>query len=209
MNARRNLIKSAGLLAFGVLIGWVVPGQEKSAAREKKEVSPSKIGYVNVAKVLRDFNSANAAGAKITKRRQEFVEQVNEKRDAVAKLTKELDEAKDDEAKRGLKRKIEAIESEMKKVDAEAQKELTETSNDTIVLVYHQIKTVIRELAEDRGLDVVECFPAASRLEDDNLPQVAQLMLQTPALVPFYVREEFDVTQDVIDRLNKKYPGSK
>ncbi|HKA05794.1 MAG TPA: OmpH family outer membrane protein [Gemmataceae bacterium] len=209
MNARGNWIKAAGLIVFGILIGWAMPGQEASAAKEKKKLSPPRIGYVNVARTLRDFQSANEAGAKITKRRQEFVAQVNEKRDAVAKLNKEFDEAKGDEAKGGLKLRIEAIELEIKKVDADAQKELTETSNETIVLVYHQIKTVIRELAEDRGLDVVECFPAASRLEDDNLPQVAQLMLQTAALMPFYVRDEFDLTQDVIDRLNKKYPGNK
>jgi Skp family chaperone for outer membrane proteins len=206
MNARRNLIKSAGLLAFGVLIGWVVPGQEKSAAKEKKEVSPPKIGYVNVAKVLRDFNSANAAGAKITKRRQEFVAQVNEKRDTAARLTKEIEAAKDDEARGVLKDKIEAIDSEIKKIDAEAQKELTDASNNTIVQVYEQIKSAIRELAEERGLDVVECFPAASRVEDERSPQVAQLMLQTPALIPFYLRPDVDLTQDVIERVNKRYP---
>jgi Skp family chaperone for outer membrane proteins len=209
MNARRNLIKSAGLVAFGVLIGWVVPGQEKSVAKEKKEVSPPKIGYVNVAKVLRDFDSANVAGAKITKRRQEFAAQVNEKRDAAARLTKEFDAAKDDEARRVLKDKIEAIDSEIKKIDAEAQKELTDASNATIVLVYEQIRTAIRELAEDRGLDVVEVFPAASKPEDERSPQVAQLMLQTPALMPFYLRSEVDMTQDVIDRVNKKYPPQK
>jgi hypothetical protein len=31
-------------------------------------------------------------------------------------------------------------------------------------------------------------------------------MLQTPALMPFYLKPEFDLTAEVVERLNKKYP---
>jgi Skp family chaperone for outer membrane proteins len=208
MNARGNWIKAAALFAIGVLVGWAVPGQEASKANETRKLSPPKIGYVNVAKVLADFKSANEAGAKITKRREELTVKISEKRDAAAKLTTEHNETRDDETRRALKGRIDAIESEIKEVDAEAQKELTDMSYATIVLVYEQIKTVIRDLAEDRGLDLVEVFPAAHKPQDEKSPQVAQLMLQTPALMPFYLRSEFDLTQDVIDRVNKKYPAS-
>jgi hypothetical protein len=62
------------------------------------------------------------------------------------------------------------------------------------------------EFAKDRGLDVVEAFPAAPTPDEKRTPQVAQLMLQTPALVPFYLKPELDVTDEIIERLNKKYP---
>jgi hypothetical protein len=34
-------------------------------------------------------------------------------------------------------------------------------------------------------------------------------MLQTPALIPYYLKPELDLTDDVIERLNKKYPPEK
>jgi Skp family chaperone for outer membrane proteins len=206
MRERRGWFKATGLLGVGILVGWAVPGQEASGAKEKKKIPPPRVGYFNVAKVLRDAQWANQEGAKITRRREEFKGKVGEKREAAAKLRKDLEATSAADTRQALKGKIETLEAEIQRIDAEAQKELTDASNAVITRVYDQFKTVAQEVAEEHGLDVIQAFPAASRPEDEKHPQVAQLMLQTPALIPFYLRPEWDVTQDVIDRLNKKYP---
>ena len=38
---------------------------------------------------------------------------------------------------------------------------------------------------------------------------IAQLKLQTPAMTPYYLNPELDLTSEVIARLNKKYPIEK
>jgi hypothetical protein len=81
-------------------------------------------------------------------------------------------------------------------------------SNDTIVRVYQEIKSVIFDIAKTNNLDMVLCYPAATKPEDENSPQVAQLMLQTPALIPFY-HSGMDITKYVVDTLNARYPSQK
>jgi Skp family chaperone for outer membrane proteins len=84
--------------------------------------------------------------------------------------------------------------------------ELTKLSNDTIVRVYQQIKGVIEDIAKFNNLDMVLAYPAATKVEDENSAMVATLMLQTPALIPFY-HNKVDITEVVTATLNKKYPS--
>ena len=54
---------------------------------------PQRIVIVNIAKVLRDYNKANFKGAEITRKRQAYVTQVNGKREQLAALNKEFQQA--------------------------------------------------------------------------------------------------------------------
>jgi hypothetical protein len=63
---RGNWIKAAGLIAIGIAIGVAVPRQLASAAKDTKRPDPPRIGYVNIAKVLRDYKLANQEGRRIT-----------------------------------------------------------------------------------------------------------------------------------------------
>lgn len=210
MNARcGSWIKGSAIVLVGVAIGVAMPGAQPTTAKEVKKVDPPRIGYVNIAKVLKDYKRANAEGAKITKRRQGYVEQVTADRKAIEELTDQFGKTDDGQLKQVLQEQALAIQARIEKVDAEAQKELTELSNVTIVAVYDQIRSVIGEIAKDRGLDVIEAYPGPTKLEDEKDPQVAQLMLQTPALIPFYLNPELDFTAEVVVRVNKKFPPEK
>ncbi len=101
-----------------------------------------------------------------------------------------------------------AVQRKIDDVDRQAQRELTALSNETIVRVYQEIKGVIYDIAKTNNLDMVLCYPAASKPEDENSPQVAQLMLQTPALIPFY-HHGMDITEVVTKTLNARYPSEK
>lgn len=202
-------LKAGGLILIGMVIGWAVPGPQPTVAGDRKRAEPPRIGYVNIAKVLRDYDRANAEGKKITERRQGYVEKVKAERQTLAEATEKYQATDDPQARLALQQQALAIQKRIEDLDKEAQKELTDQSNKTIVEVYEQIRTVFADVAKDHGLDVVEAFPAVSKAEDEKSPQVAQLMLQTPALMPFYLNPAFDYTAEVIERLNKKYPPDK
>ena len=165
-----------------------------------------RIVIVNIAKVLRDYNKANFKGAEITKKRQAYVSQVNALRDQLAAVQAEFQKANDPVQKKALQEKALGIQRRVEDIDRTAQAELTQLSNDTIVQVYKEIKGVIYDIAKTNNLGMVLCYPAASKAEDENSPQVAQLMLQTPALIPFY-HSNMDITQVVVDTLNGRYPS--
>src|SRR4029079_10056342 len=114
--------------------------------------------------------------------------------------------ATDQNLKKQLQEKALGLQRKVEDLDREAQRDLTQVCNDTIVQVYQEIKSVIYDIAKTNNLDMVLCYPAASRTEDENSPQVAQLMLQTPALIPFY-HHGMDITEVVVKTLNARAPG--
>jgi Skp family chaperone for outer membrane proteins len=163
-----------------------------------------RIVIVNIAKVLRDYNKANFVGAEITRKRVAYVNQVNGKREKLNELNAQFTKNPDPVQKKQLQEQALGIQREIEDIDRKAQAELTQLSNDTIVKVYQEIKGVIYDIAKTNNLDMVLCYPAASKPEDENSPQVAQLMLQTPALIPFY-HSGMDITKVVVDTLNARY----
>jgi Skp family chaperone for outer membrane proteins len=167
-----------------------------------------RICIVNIAKVLREYNKANFQGAEITKKRQNYVTMVNAKREKMAELQKLYTNATVPDQKKQYQEQALAVQREIEDIDRKAQQELTQLSNDTIVRVYQEIKGVIGDIAKTNNLDMVLAYPAASKPEEENSPQVAQLMLQTPALIPFYHRG-MDITDVVVQTLNARYPSEK
>jgi len=120
----------------------------------------------------------------------------------IAKVLREFEKAHDDGQKIAAKRKPAHLA-------AGTELLAVEMIDRTIVDVYQRIQSTIDEIARERGLDLVLVYPDASNMGDDGKPAIAQLKLQTPALMPFYVRKELDQTDDVIERLNKNHPPEK
>jgi hypothetical protein len=79
-------------------------------------------------------------------------------------------------------------------------------SDRTIIEVYQNIKSTIDAIAVTNNLDLVMCYPDASTAEDEKKPALAQLKLQTPALIPFYHRG-MDITEVVVKTLNTRHPA--
>ena len=165
-----------------------------------------RIALVNIAKVLREFNKANADGQSITKKRQEYVDRVKPLREKMALLQKQIQQTADPLKREQLQKEGLAYGRQVEDIDQEAQRVLGELTDKTIVEVYQNIKAVINDIAVTNNLDLVMCFPDASTADDDKKPAVAQLKLQTPALIPFYHRG-MDITEVVIVTLNRRHPA--
>lgn len=208
----RNVTRLAALATVGMAlalapaaVAQAPPGGTPAPAPSPP---PQRIVIVNIAKVLRDYDKANFKGYEITKKRQTYVGMVNGKREMMNALNKDYTLATDPAQKKKLQEQALAVNREIEDIDRKAQAELTQLSNDTIVQVYAEIKSVIHDIAKANNLSMVLCYPAASKPEDENSPQVAQLMLQTPALIPFY-HDRMDITEVVIKTLNARYPSEK
>ncbi|MSR51706.1 MAG: OmpH family outer membrane protein [Gemmataceae bacterium] len=209
---KRNYTRFAAIAAIGSVLafGSAVEAQAPTGGTTPPPAAAApraqRIVIVNIAKVLRDYQKANDQGAEITRKRQAYVSQVQVLRDKVVAVNAEFQKAPNPDVKKRLQEDALVIQRQIEDIDRRAQVELTQLSNDTIVRVYKEIKGVIFDIAKTNNLDMVLCYPAASKEEDDNSPQVAQLMLQTPALIPFY-HSQMDITHVVVATLNQRYPG--
>jgi len=209
---KRIFTRLAALATFGVAVASTPAASAQGTTGGTSNPPPSpraqRIVIVNIAKVLRDYNKANFLGAEITKKREIYVKLVTAQREELARIQKEYGSTPNPDVKRQLEEKAKGIQRKIEDIDRDAQRELTTLSNDTIVRVYQEIKGVIYDIAKTNNLDMVLCYPAASKAEDENSPQVAQLMLQTPALIPFY-HQNMDITEVVIKTLNIRFPSEK
>jgi Skp family chaperone for outer membrane proteins len=202
---KRIFTRLAALVTVGAaLVSTPAANAQAPTGSSPPTPRPQRIVIVNIAKVLRDFNKANFKGAEITKKREVYVGQIKALNDKIAEVNKEYVAAKDPNIKRQLEEKAKGLQRQIEDIDREAKRELTQLSNDTIVQVYQDIKQVIYDIAKTNSLDMVLCYPAASKPEDENSPQVAQLMLQTPALIPFY-HSGMDITEVVVKTLNARH----
>lgn len=209
---KRIFTRLAAIATFGVVLAFTSSASAQTPMGGGAPASPQpraqRIVIVNIAKVLRDYDKANFQGHEITKKREVYVKRVQALRDQMAAVQKEYQSALDPNIKKQLQEKALGLQRQIEDIDREAQRELTTLSNDTIVRVYQEIKGVIYDIAKTNSLDMVLCYPAASNEKDENSPQVAQLMLQTPALIPFY-HHGMDITEVVIKTLNVRYPSQK
>ena len=202
----RIVTRLAVLAIVGATAG--IASAEPTAGTPAPAPRAQRIVIVNIAQVLRDYDKANFKGAEITKLRQDYVTQVNALREQVATLNARFQMTQLPDEKKKLEEQARAIQRKVEDIDREAQARLTKLSNDTVVQVYQEIKGVIADIAKTNNLDMVLAYPAASKAEDDATPAVATLMLQTPALMPFYHRG-MDISKVVIETLNARYPSPK
>lgn len=204
-------------MALSAIAGFGIFGSQAEAqgpapgAANPPSASPQpsrpRIALVNIAKVLREFNKANADGQTITKKRQEYVDKVKPLRDKLAALSKSMQTTPNLTEKERLQKEAVAVNRMIEDLDQEAQRVLGELTDKTIVDVYQSIKTTINDIAVANNLDLVMCYPDASSPEDEKKPALAQIKLQTPALIPFYHRG-MDITDVVVVTLNRRHPSA-
>ena len=192
---KRIFTRLAAIATVGAVIALTPVARADGPATQPRA---QRIVIVNIAKVLRDYDKANERGGDITKRRELYVNEVQKLRTRVADLNKQFTMATNPDVKKKFQEEALLVQRQIEDIDRTAQAELTKLSNDTIVDVYKEIKGVIFDSAKTNNLDMVLCYPAATRAEDENSPQVAQLMLQTPALIPFY-HSQMDITHVVVE----------
>jgi Skp family chaperone for outer membrane proteins len=199
-------------LSIGLMSATLIMPQSLEAAKDPLKAPPApppppRIAYVNIAKVLRQYEKANEDGAKLTRKREQFVVEIKPIQEEIAQIQRNIQTTNDAEEKDALRKRAVELQRKAEDIDQRAKKILTEITDRTIVEVYQNIKTIIEEIAVERGLDVVEMYPDASTPDEDKKPNVAQIKLQTPALTPIFVRKELLITDEVVKRLNQKYPA--
>ena len=165
-----------------------------------------RIALVNIAKVLREFGKAGADGKIISAKRQYYVDMIKPLRENLAMKSRLIQQTPDPVQKEKMQKEAMNLNRQIEDIDQEAQRTMGEMTDRMIGEVYHNIKTVINDIAVTNNLDLVMCYPDATTPDDEKRPQVAQLKLQTPALIPFYHRN-MDITQVVVDTLNRRHPA--
>jgi Skp family chaperone for outer membrane proteins len=201
-------LSALAALGGGVYLGaGALKAQQPAAGAPAASPARTKIGLINMAKVLKRYEKGNAAVKTLQDTRNTYIMQVNEKRQQINEQRKSLEKALGAQ-KDQIEATITRLEREIQDVDKKAQKELSQMSNDTLLQVYREIKSVVDAVAQAQDLDLILGYIDAADEQDPNAAVMsAQLKLQATAAIPLYSKPSMDVTETVVLTLNKHYPA--
>ncbi|MBI4116040.1 MAG: OmpH family outer membrane protein [Candidatus Omnitrophica bacterium] len=144
-----------------------------------------KVGYIDAAKIFDGYQKTKDSEARL----QAAGKKKEEERDAIVHEIRRL---KDEQAllsEDAKEKKQEAIDvkiKELQEFDGGARKELGEQKNQTFKEIVKDIDSVVQRYGERKGFDMI--------LNDQVLP---------------YRNPRFDVTNDIVDELNRDYKAKK
>jgi Skp family chaperone for outer membrane proteins len=192
-------ITAVGLLAFAA--GSAVTPRPAVAAADREAKPAPRVGFVLLAKVLREARKANKLGGDLNAWRAGLMEKVNTLKAEVDEKQKAVVTAKFEE-KDKLQEEIVAARRQMEDIDRGAQKEFQVRSQKVLLAVYKDVNLTTAEIARDFGLDAVVAFPA-----DPNTVNPAEIeqLLRTPGAIPLFVDKGCDFTAELLKRMNQKF----
>jgi len=118
----------------------------------------TKIGYVNVERILHSSNSAKAAQAKIesefSKRNDELERMANNLRAQIQKYDKDAPALSDSERIR-RQRQLEDLESDLQRKEREFQEDVNLRRNELFSEIIDKADNAIQKIAESQGYDLI------------------------------------------------------
>lgn len=161
----------------------------------------------NVPKVMRDYKKWQYFAAEVNKDRTEkaaiLAKKQNEMLDVQNKMKIEPVKAKQDE----MAQQIVTLQRQLEDMEKTARKEIDDKSMQHLRTLFGELRQVVDAVATTNGFDLVLAYPDASTPEELSSPMYLEMKLRTPAAMPFYVSKNVDITQVVIETLNKNFPA--
>ncbi len=173
-------------------------------------IPATKAAVVNLADVSDKYQRTKDLEAYFDAQRTQFQKQRDEQKQKIERMTKSIQE----ELKPGTPefreraKQIAMMDAELKwSVEAEGQR-LEEGLKGSLRSIYDDIVVVVREIAEERKLDLVV---ASDKLPDTLPDSPNQLRQQILLQKVLFWNPRIDLTGEVVQRLNSRYqsnPGS-
>ncbi len=146
------------------------------------------VGKVDVQKVLLNVNDGLEVRSKLKKVFDSKQELLKKEEDKIRKAQQDYEKQKsvlNEKARETKEREIQGLIDSIQKQTMEYQKEITEMENKAKGPILEKVKGIVDEISKKNDVDVT--------FEASTAPVI-------------YAKDEKDLTQEVIDSYNKKYP---
>ncbi|MGB2985619.1 MAG: OmpH family outer membrane protein [Phycisphaerae bacterium] len=185
------------LILVSMAAGLMTVGQHDT-------LSTTKVAVVNVPAVSERYLRTSELEAQFEQRRVKF----NEQRDALREKIERTGRSLQEEFKPGTReyderrKQLAMLETELQWfIETEARK-IEEGLASSLHSIYSDIQAVVREVAEEMGIDMVL---AADRLPEEVPQTTTQVRQQIVLQKVIYFSPRVDLTDEVITRLNARY----
>jgi outer membrane protein len=174
---------AAAAALVGTLVWWSPTGQAQGLA-------PSRVGYVDLQRVLARSQAGAAARDQLEKERGSMQKQVDGTRTEIQKMQEELEKKGQLLSPESRREKQEALERKVRdarRLMDDLQKELQKKEQDLTVKVLNDISGVVAQVGKERGFTVI---------------------VEKRGAAVIWGAPESDITDDIIKAANNSAPAS-
>jgi outer membrane protein len=174
---------AAAAALVGALVWW-------SAAGQAQALAPSRIGYVDLQRVLARSQAGAAARDQLEKERGTMQKQVDGTRNEIQKLQEELEkkgQLLSPESRREKQETLERKVRDARRLMDDLQKELQKKEQELTVKVLNDISGVVAQVGKERGFTMV---------------------VEKRGAAVIWGAPEADITDDIIKAANNSAPAA-
>lgn len=198
---------TALVLTVGVIACVYLSSPRAADAAPKAEAKPLRAGYVSVSELKKEYEKWQEKAKSMEGKRQSASDDLKRQRDLLLATIKKREKAEPEDRPR-FEEELRKIRHELDHSEAKACSELDKESAIILRELHSEIVAVIEALADERGLDVVYGVPGHPRRMFEQIQggegSVLELQLGSKALTPIFLRNEVDLTAEVVKRLNAR-----
>jgi Skp family chaperone for outer membrane proteins len=201
--------RTVAIVAGVVTLGLALYVGSRLTADPGGAVAPTmKVRMVNLQYVIKNYKRTEALRAEHTELFKQYDAEIKKTKDELDGRTRQLQDPKFADSKDAIEKEIKRLQRLMQEKTDDARAALDKKQGEMIVLVYKEVEEAVKKYASLAGLEMVLHYNDAVAESDRNsAPNVARKISQS-ACMPMYMATGMDISQDIVNTLNAKYPAT-
>jgi Skp family chaperone for outer membrane proteins len=196
----------AGVVTLGLAL---YAGSRLTADPGAGAAAPTmKMRVVNLQFVIKNYKRTEALRAEHTELFKQYDDQIKKIKDLIEARTKQMQDPQYADKKDAFEKEIKRLQREMQDKTEEARGALDKKQGELIVLVYKEVEEAVKTYARTAGLEVVFHFNDATAETDRSSAANIARKMSAGACMPMFIAPGLDISQDIVNALNAKYPAT-
>jgi Skp family chaperone for outer membrane proteins len=165
-----------------------------------------RLRLVNLQYVIKNFKRTETLRAEHTEMFKQYDAQIKQIKDLIDGRTKQMQDPQYAGQREAIEKEIRRLQREMQEKTEEARAALDKKQGELIVLVYKEVDEAVHTYAGQAGLEMVLHYNDAVLDSDRNSAVNIARKMSAGACMPMYLTPGLDISQDIVNALNAKYP---
>jgi Skp family chaperone for outer membrane proteins len=206
----RTVAIVAGVVTLGLALyaGSRLAAQQTGypAGAEQSAAPTMKMRMVNLQYVIKNYKRTEVLRTEHTELFKQYDAQIKQIKDTIEQRTKQMQDPQYADKRDAFEKEIKRLNREMADKTEEARAALDKKQGDLIVLVYKEVDDAVRTYARQANIELVLHYNDAVLESDKNSAANIARKMSAGACMPMYMLPTLDISQEVVNVLNAKYP---
>jgi Skp family chaperone for outer membrane proteins len=204
---KKQIAVLMGLSALGV--GAYVGGRawaQGTQPANPPRVAPlqTRVGLINVGLVIKSYNKFKVYQDQMKREMEPLQKEIEQKKQLVtAKQNQAADPKTTVQAREQLEKEVKAIQREIQDKVDDANNRFAKDRVNQLVTIYKDVQAAVTAYARSRGFELVMQYSDSTDPAEKYSAASLQQKLGNMACFPVYHHEQMEITNDVLDMLNR------